>query len=104
VFVPVGFLGGLAGEMYKQFAITIAVSVVISGIVALTLSPALCALMLKPDHSEPAAPFRAFNRLFDKLTDAYGAGVAFFLKRSLVGLLLFGGMILLTVEIGRAHV
>ena len=97
VFVPVGFLGGLAGEMYKQFAITIAVSVVISGIVALTLSPALCALMLKPDHSEPAAPFRAFNRLFDKLTDAYGAGVAFFLKRSLVGLLLFGGMILLTV-------
>ena len=97
VFVPVGFLGGLAGEMYKQFAITIAVSVVISGIVALTLSPALCALMLKPDHSEPAAPFRAFNRLFDKLTDAYGAGVAFFLKRSLVGLLLFGGMIALTV-------
>lgn len=95
VFVPVGFLGGLAGEMYKQFAITIAVSVVISGIVALTLSPALCALMLKPDHSEPAAPFRAFNRLFDKLTDAYGAGVAFFLKRSLIGLLLFGGMIAL---------
>lgn len=95
VFVPVGFLGGLAGEMYKQFAITIAVSVVISGIVALTLSPALCALMLKPDHSEPSAPFRAFNRLFDKLTDAYGAGVAFFLKRSLIGLLLFGGMIAL---------
>ena len=93
VFVPVGFLGGLAGEMYKQFAITIAVSVVISGIVALTLSPALCALMLKPDHSEPAAPFRAFNRFFDKLTDAYGAGVAFFLKRSVIGLLLFGGMI-----------
>ena len=93
VFVPVGFLGGLAGEMYKQFAITIAVSVVISGIVALTLSPALCALMLKPDHSEPAAPFRAFNRFFDKLTDGYGAGVAFFLKRSVVGLLLFGGMI-----------
>ncbi len=97
VFVPVGFLGGLAGEMYKQFAITIAVSVVISGIVALTLSPALCALMLKPDHSEPAAPFRWFNRVFDKLTDGYSAGVAFFLKRSLVGLLLFGGMIALTI-------
>ncbi|MDH1054997.1 multidrug efflux RND transporter permease subunit [Pseudomonas alcaligenes] len=97
VFVPVGFLGGLAGEMYKQFAITIAVSVVISGIVALTLSPALCALLLKPDHSEPAAPFRWFNRVFDKLTDGYSAGVAFFLKRSLVGLLLFGGMIALTI-------
>ncbi|MBD9414148.1 multidrug efflux RND transporter permease subunit [Pseudomonas sp. PDM16] len=97
VFVPVGFLGGLAGEMYKQFAITIAVSVVISGIVALTLSPALCALLLKPDHSEPAAPFRVFNRFFDKVTDGYGAGVAFFLKRSIIGLLLFGGMIALIV-------
>ena len=72
-------------------------SVVISGIVALTLSPALCALLLKPDHSEPAAPFRWFNRVFDKLTDGYSAGVAFFLKRSLVGLLLFGGMIALTI-------
>ena len=99
VFVPVGFLGGLAGEMYKQFAITIAVSVVISGIVALTLSPALCALMLKPDHSEPIAPFRAFNRFFDKLTDGYGAGVAFFLKRSILGLLLFGGMIAIMVAL-----
>lgn len=97
VFVPVGFLGGLAGQMYKQFAITIAVSVVISGIVALTLSPALCALLLKPGHHEPAAPFRAFNRFFDKATEGYGAGVRFFLKRSLVGLLLFGGMIALVM-------
>ena len=97
VFVPVGFLGGLAGEMYKQFAITIAVSVVISGIVALTLSPALCALLLKDEHKEPAAPFRAFNRFFDRMTEGYGAGVAFFLKRSVVGLLLFGGMIALTI-------
>jgi multidrug efflux pump len=97
VFIPVGFLGGLAGQMYKQFAITIAVSVVISGIVALTLSPALCALLLKPGHHEPAAPFRAFNRFFDKATEGYGAGVRFFLKRSAVGLLLFGGMIALIV-------
>ena len=97
VFVPVGFLGGLTGEMYKQFAITIAVSVVISGIVALTLSPALCALLLKNEHKEPIAPFRAFNRVFDKMTEAYGAGVSFFLKRSLVGLVLFCGMIALTV-------
>ncbi|MFI8607247.1 efflux RND transporter permease subunit [Pseudomonas sp. NPDC077649] len=97
VFIPVGFLGGLAGQMYKQFAITIAVSVVISGIVALTLSPALCALLLKPGHHEPAAPFRAFNRFFDKATEGYGAGVRFFLKRSAVGLLLFGGMIGLIV-------
>lgn len=97
VFVPVGFLGGLTGEMYKQFAITIAVSVVISGIVALTLSPALCALLLKNEHKEPIAPFRAFNRVFDRMTEAYGAGVSFFLRRSLIGLLLFGGMIALTI-------
>ena len=97
VFVPVGFLGGLTGEMYKQFAITIAMSVVISGIVALTLSPALCALLLKNEHKEPIAPFRVFNRVFDQLTAGYGAGVAFFLKRSVIGLLLFAGMIALTV-------
>jgi multidrug efflux pump len=96
VFVPVAFLGGLAGEMYRQFAITIAISVVISGIVALTLSPALCALLLKPGHSEPAAPFRWFNQGFERLTRAYGAGVAFFLKRSLLGVVLFGLMIALT--------
>ncbi|WEJ73130.1 efflux RND transporter permease subunit [Pseudomonas sp. PSE14] len=102
VFIPVGFLGGLAGQMYQQFAITIAVSVVISGIVALTLSPALCALILKPEHKEPAAPFRWFNRMFDKATEGYGAGVQFFLKRASIGLLLVGGMIaLLVVLFGR---
>ena len=97
VFVPVGFLGGLTGQMYKQFAITIAMSVVISGIVALTLSPALCALLLKNEHKEPIAPFRLFNRFFDKMTEGYGAGVAFFLKRSFIGILLFAGMIALTI-------
>src|SRR5690606_8153843 len=53
VFLPVAFLGGLTGVMYSQFAVTIAVSVVISGIVALTLTPALCALMLKESHANP---------------------------------------------------
>ncbi|MCY1518607.1 Efflux pump membrane transporter BepE [compost metagenome] len=102
VFIPVGFLGGLAGQMYKQFAITIAVSVVISGIVALTLSPALCALILKPGHKEPLAPFRWFNRMFDKATAGYGAGVQFFLKRAALGLILFAGMIgLMVVLFGR---
>lgn len=102
VFIPVGFLGGLAGQMYKQFAITIAVSVVISGIVALTLSPALCALILKPEHKEPAAPFRWFNRMFESATNGYGAGVQFFLKRAILGLVLFGGMVgLLIILFGR---
>ncbi len=77
VFVPVAFMGGLAGEMYRQFAVTIAVSVTISGIVALTLSPALCALILKLGHHEPAAPFRWFNRLFDRITEGYTSGVRF---------------------------
>jgi len=93
VFVPVAFMGGLAGEMYRQFAITIAVSVTLSGIVALTLTPALCAILLKPGHHEPWAPFRWFNRAFDKLTSAYTAGVRFFLKRALLALTLFAIMV-----------
>lgn len=92
VFVPVSFMGGLAGEMYKQFAVTIAMSVTISGIVALTLTPALCALILKPGHHEPALPFRLFNRAFERLTDGYAAGVAFFVKRFVIGLLIFAGV------------
>src|SRR3546814_1134669 len=79
---PVGFLGGLSGVMYRQFAITIAVSVVISGIVALTLTPALCALILKPTHGEPLLPFRWFNRFFDGVTRGYLACVRFIDRKS----------------------
>src|SRR5690606_11483895 len=89
VFVPVAFLGGLAGQMYKQFAITIAVSVTISGIVALTLTPALCALMLKEGHQEPLLPFRIFNRFFDRITSGYTSGVRFFMKRAGMGVAIF---------------
>jgi len=97
VFVPIGFMGGLTGEMYKQFAITIAVSVAISGFVALTLSPALCAIMLKQSHSEPAAPFRVFNRWFDRVTAGYTAGVRFLIRRTFLGVLLFAALIGVTV-------
>jgi multidrug efflux pump len=86
VFIPVSFLGGLAGELYRQFAITIAVSVVISGIVALTLTPALCALLLKPGHGEPWLPFRVFNRGFDWLTQRFIGGTAFFLRHAVIAL------------------
>ncbi len=96
VFIPVGFMGGMTGEMYKQFAITIAISVAISGLVALTLSPALCAIMLKPTHKEPIAPFRVFNRWFDRVTAGYTAGVRFFIRRSLIGVVLFVGLIGIT--------
>lgn len=97
VFIPVGFLGGLTGVMYRQFAITIAVSVIISGFIALTLTPALCALLLKPTHGEPLAPFRWFNRFFDRLTYRYTAGVQFILKRAALGGVLFLGLIAITI-------
>src|SRR6476659_3321550 len=63
VFIPVAFLGGIAGQLYKQFAVTVAVSVVISGFTALTLTPALCALMLREGHHESRL-FAPFNRGF----------------------------------------
>ena len=80
VFLPIGFLGGMTGVMYQQFAVTIAISVLISAFVALTLTPALCALLIKPGHNEPNAFFRAFNRGFEKATDWYLAAVRFFLS------------------------
>lgn len=102
VFIPVGFLGGLAGQMYKQFAITIAVSVVISGIVALTLTPALCALILKDEHSEKNRFFRWFNRQFEHITHGYAKGVSFLLKRVFVGLTLFALMSIAAFFLFRA--
>jgi len=80
VFIPVGFLGGLAGVMYRQFAVTIAIAVVISGVVALTLTPALCALFLRREHREPARFFLWFNRGFEKASLAFMAAVHFFLR------------------------
>lgn len=96
VFIPVAFMGGLAGGMYKQFAVTIAVSVIISGIVALTLTPALCALILKENHSQPLAPFRWFNRFFENVTRKYTAGVRLLLKRSFITITLFAVIIATT--------
>jgi HAE1 family hydrophobic/amphiphilic exporter-1/multidrug efflux pump len=82
VFVPVAFLGGIAGQLYKQFAVTVAVAVVISGFTALTLTPALCALMLKPGHHESAL-FRPFNRAFAAVTARFLGGVDLALRRRL---------------------
>ncbi len=95
VFVPVAFMGGITGQLYKQFAITIAISVVISGLVALTLSPALAALLLKPQHGEKNAFFRWFERSFERMTEGYSRSVAFMIKRFVLALLLFAGMIVL---------
>ncbi|SAL36403.1 hydrophobe/amphiphile efflux-1 (HAE1) family protein [Caballeronia arvi] len=97
VFVPVAFLGGITGQMYKQFAITIAISVVISGIVALTLSPALAALLLKPGHHEKKGFFRWFDNGFARMTRGYTSMVRLIIKRFVIALLLFVGMIALAV-------
>ena len=82
VFVPVGFLGGITGELYKQFAVTIALSVIISGLVALTLSPALCAIVLKPGHHAKKGFWRFFNRSFDWTQNFYVGTVGRILPRS----------------------
>ena len=99
VFVPVAFLGGISGVMYKQFAITVAVSTLLSAFVALSLTPALCSLMLKPkDPTHHAGPlgriFGGFNRVFDRLTEGYGHRVQTMIRRSLLSLMLLGILIL----------
>ncbi len=96
VFVPIAFLGGLTGELYRQFAVTIAISVVISGFVALTLSPALCVLMLSKGHRPPGRFFTWFNAAFARLTQHYSDGVMWMIRRAGVGLVLFAGMVALT--------
>ncbi|ADH85332.1 efflux RND transporter permease subunit [Desulfurivibrio alkaliphilus] len=97
VFVPVSFLGGLSGELYRQFAITIAVSVVVSGVVALTLTPAMCAKLLDGQKSTVLAPFKLFNRLFAHATSFFVACAGFLIRRWALGLLLFAGLLGVTV-------
>lgn len=88
VFIPAAFLPGTTGQLYKQFAITIVISVTLSGFVALTLTPAMCGLMLK--HSAPPrrGPFAWFNRLFDRFTLAFGDAVVLMIKRMAIAFLL----------------
>ena len=75
VFIPVAFLGGITGALYKQFAITIAISMLFSGIVALTLSPALAALLIQAKHEQKNRFFIWFDEAFDRLTNKYVHGV-----------------------------
>lgn len=98
VFLPVAFLGGLTGEIYKQFAITIAISVLISGIVALTLSPALCALLLRKNEKK-LLPFRLFDSAFTFFTGIYAKLIRFSIRLGIVTFLLFLGMLYLTYDL-----
>ncbi len=97
VFAPVAFLGGLSGELYRQFAVTIAVSVVVSGVVALTLTPAMCALLLDKEPHEVSKPFQLFNSGFEKITNGFVNLVGKLVKHWVIGLGLLAFFIVATV-------
>lgn len=99
VFLPIAFLGGMTGVMYKQFSVTIAVSVLISALVALTLTPALCALIIKPNAElkEVHGFFKWFNDFFDKITGWYVAGVKFFIHHKKTALSGFAAVIAMII-------
>jgi len=101
VFVPVAFQGGIAGELYRQFAVTVAISVVISGVVALTLTPALCAMILKNGHHENAF-FKKFNQGFNRLTNLYTGTVNLTLHHKVIGAVVFGAMVVVMIFLFRA--
>jgi multidrug efflux pump len=101
VFVPIAFLGGLTGELYRQFAVTISIAVVISGIVALTLTPSLCVIVLKPGKRKQRGLFAGFNRGFRRVTDHYESGVAWIIRRGVIGLALFAIMVGAAVYLWR---
>src|SRR5262245_13909776 len=101
VFVPIAFLGGLTGELYRQFAVTISIAVVISGIVALTLTPSLCVLILKREHRQPGRFFRWFNNWVRRMTGHYVDGVSWMLRRGAVAAVLFLVMVGATVFLWR---
>ncbi len=100
VFVPVAFQGGIAGELYRQFAVTVAIAVVISGIVALTLTPALCAMILKKSNTENAF-FRKFNHGFGRMTNFYTSTVSKTLKHKVVGGLVFAVIVAMVAVLFR---
>lgn len=93
VFIPVAFLGGIAGELYQQFAVTVAVAGVISGIVALTLTPTLCAVLLQPAHQQ-AAFFTWFNSHFERVRRFYVDMVGLSLRHSIRSVLIFVAVII----------
>ena len=93
VFVPAAFLPGTTGQLYKQFAITIVVSVALSGFVALTLTPAMCAILLKHNPPPQKGPFAWFNHFFERFTLRFGAAVVLMIKRMSVAFLLLAVML-----------
>ena len=114
VFIPTAFISGITGQFFRQFALTIAVSTLISAFNSLTLSPALAALLLKPHHEQPDTVsrllnvllgwfFRLFNRSFEFATGWYARMVGGLLRVSFIVLLVYGGLLFLTY-LGFTHV
>ncbi|WP_396169826.1 efflux RND transporter permease subunit [Flavobacterium sp.] len=107
VFIPVAMTPGITGRFYQQFAITIAVSVAFSAFSALSLSPALCAMLLKPTKPIEeqtgwlARFFAGFNRIFEKVTGGYLKGATFFAKKSMRIVALLGVILLAVVFLGK---
>ncbi len=102
VFVPVAFMGGLSGEMYRQFAITIVISVIISGFVAITLTPSLCVRILKNKKHEPKGFAKWFNNMFDKATTGYSFLVKKTIRYSFISLLIFGGLVFVSWDMFKS--
>jgi multidrug efflux pump len=113
VFVPLAFLGGVTGEFYRQFAVTIAAAVLISGFNSLTLSPALAAMLLQPRGARKDAlgraieravgrPFAAFNRVFRRFGDRYSSGIGGTIGRAPRLLVIYAVLIVLTLAAFRA--
>ncbi len=104
VFIPVALTGGITGRLYQQFAITIAVSVLLSAFNALTLSPALAAIILKPKKESKGLLqrfFNGFNKYFDKFTNGYMGIAGFFARKVVMSLLVLGIIIGATVVLGK---
>jgi multidrug efflux pump len=99
VFVPAAFLPGTTGQLYKQFAITIVVSVSISGFVALTVTPAMCSVLLKHTAAPKLRFFVWFNRMVDRVTQAFGHAVDLTIKRMLMAFALFAFFIYAIVHL-----
>ncbi len=97
VFVPVSFIPGMTGQLYNQFSLTIAISVGISGFNSLTLSPALAAIFLRPEHAKKNRLEQGFNNAFDKLSNGYANLVEVLVKLWWLTALIFGGLCFLAL-------
>ncbi len=89
VFIPTAFVAGVTGELYKQFALTIAAATFFSGLNSLTLTPALCALFLRPSAPGRNFVYRAFDKMYNRLVSVYGAVAAWLIRRPVSAALLF---------------